>query len=50
LIKNEQRCLPRFTRQQVCLAAAHEADIVGLMLGDRHGIPQTSGLSPTHEE
>ena len=36
--------------QQVCLAAVHEADIVGLLLGERHGIPQTSGLSPTHEE
>ena len=36
--------------QQVCLAAVREADIVGLLLGERHGIPQTSGLSPAHEE
>lgn len=36
--------------QQVCLAGVREADVVVLLLGVRYGTPQTSGLSPTHEE
>jgi hypothetical protein len=36
--------------QQVCLGAVHDADVVVLLLGARYGLPQGSGLSPTHEE
>lgn len=36
--------------QQVCLAAVRDADVIVLLFGARYGIPQTSGLSPTHEE
>jgi hypothetical protein len=36
--------------QQVCVAGVREADIIVLLLGDRYGTPQSSGLSPTHEE
>ena len=36
--------------QQVCLAGVREADVIVLLLGERYGTPQTSGLSPTHEE
>jgi Domain of unknown function (DUF4062) len=36
--------------QQVCLAGIRDADVVVLLLGARYGMPQTSGLSPTHEE
>jgi Domain of unknown function (DUF4062) len=36
--------------QQVCLAGVREADAVVLVLGERYGTPQASGLSPTHEE
>jgi len=36
--------------QQVCLAGVREADIIVLLLGERYGSPQASGLSPTHEE
>jgi hypothetical protein len=38
------------TPQQVCLGAVRDADVVLLLLGPRYGIPQNSGLSPTHEE
>jgi hypothetical protein len=36
--------------QQVCLAGVRDADVVMLLLGERYGTPQRSGLSPTHEE
>ena len=36
--------------QQVCLAGVRDADLVVLLLGERYGAPQGSGLSPTHEE
>jgi hypothetical protein len=36
--------------RQVCLAGVRDADVVVLLLGGRYGMPQTSGLSPTHEE
>ena len=36
--------------QQVCLGGVRDADVVVLLLGARYGTPQTSGLSPTHEE
>jgi hypothetical protein len=36
--------------QQVCLAGVRAADVVVLLLGERYGTPQRSGLSPTHEE
>jgi hypothetical protein len=36
--------------QQVCLAGVRDADVVVLLLGARYGTPQSSGLSPTHEE
>jgi len=38
------------TPQQVCLAGVRAADVVVLILGARYGEPQSSGLSPTHEE
>lgn len=38
------------TPQQACLAAVREADVVVLLLGERYGAPQESGLSATHEE
>ena len=36
--------------QQACLAGVREADAVVLILGDRYGYVQQSGLSATHEE
>jgi hypothetical protein len=36
--------------QQVCLAGVRDADLVVLLLSERYGTPQGSGLSPTHEE
>jgi hypothetical protein len=38
------------TPQRVCLAGVREADVVLLLIGQRYGTPQASGLSPTHEE
>ena len=38
------------TPQQACLAAVREADVVVLLLGERYGEQQESGLSATHEE
>lgn len=38
------------TPQQACLAAVREADVVVLLLGERYGTPQESGLSATDEE
>ena len=36
--------------QQACLGAAREADVVLVVLGERYGDVQPSGLSATHEE
>jgi len=36
--------------QQACLAGVRDADVLVLILGDRYGYPQASGLSATHEE
>lgn len=36
--------------QAVCLAGVREADCVVLILGERYGEEQPSGLSATHEE
>lgn len=36
--------------QSACLGAARESDIVVLVLGERYGFEQPSGLSATHEE
>ncbi len=36
--------------QAVCLAGVREADCVVLILGDRYGEDQPSGLSASHEE
>lgn len=33
-----------------CLAGVRQADVVVLVLGERYGTPQASGLSATHEE
>jgi hypothetical protein len=38
------------TPQRVCLAGVRAADVVLLLIGHRYGVPQASGLSPTHEE
>ena len=38
------------TAQQACLSAVRESDVVVLLLGERYGAPQPSGLSVTHEE
>lgn len=38
------------TAQQACLAAVRESDLVVLLLGERYGTPQESGISATHEE
>jgi hypothetical protein len=38
------------TPQQACLAAVRESDLVVLLIGERYGYPQQSGLSATHEE
>lgn len=38
------------TPQQACLAGARWAEAVILILSARYGDPQSSGLSPTHEE
>lgn len=38
------------TAQQACLSAVRESDVVVLLLGERYGAPQQSGLSATHEE
>jgi hypothetical protein len=36
--------------QEACLEGVRWADVVVLLLGERYGDPQGSGLSPTHEE
>ena len=36
--------------QQACLAGVREADVTILLLGERYGAEQPSGLSATHEE
>ena len=36
--------------QVACLAGVRDADVVVLLLGERYGAPQASGLSATHEE
>jgi len=38
------------TPQQACLSAVRESDVVALLIGERYGYPQPSGLSATHEE
>lgn len=38
------------TPQQACLAAVRDCDVVVLLLGERYGYVQSSGLSATHEE
>jgi Domain of unknown function (DUF4062) len=38
------------TPQQACLAAVRDSDLVVLLMGERYGAPQPSGLSATHEE
>ncbi len=38
------------TPQRACLAGVRDADVVVLLLGDRYGHRQESGLSATHEE
>jgi hypothetical protein len=38
------------TPQQACLAAVRESDLVVLLIGERYGYTQPSGLSATHEE
>ncbi len=38
------------TPQQACLAAVRDSDLVVLLIGERYGYPQPSGLSATHEE
>jgi hypothetical protein len=38
------------TPQRACLGAVREADVVVLVLGERYGATQESGLSATHEE
>lgn len=38
------------TPQQACLAGVRESDLVVLLIGERYGYRQTSGLSATHEE
>lgn len=38
------------TAQQACLSAVRDSDVVVLLLGERYGAPQPSGLSATHEE
>ncbi len=36
--------------QQTCLEGVRQADVTVLLLGERYGHPQGSGLSATHEE
>ena len=36
--------------QIACLQGLRSSDAVVLVLGERYGVPQASGLSPTHEE
>lgn len=38
------------TPQRACLAGVRDADVVVLLLGDRYGHRQESGLAATHEE
>lgn len=38
------------TPQRACLGAVREADVVVVVLGERYGATQESGLSATHEE
>lgn len=38
------------TPQQACLAAVRDSDLVVLLIGERYGAPQPSGLAATHEE
>jgi len=38
------------TPQQACLDGVRQSDLVLLVLSERYGVPQPSGLSATHEE
>jgi len=50
VVRAEELPAAASTAQQACLAAVREADVVILLLGERYGVPQASGLSATHEE
>lgn len=50
LLRSEDFPASSGTAQQACLAAVRESDLVVLLLGERYGAPQMSGLSATHEE
>jgi len=50
VIRAEDFAATARTPQQACLDGVRDADIVLLLLGDRYGATQGSGLSATHEE
>ena len=50
LIKAEDFSATTASPQQACLAAVRACDVVVLLLGERYGYTQPSGLSATHEE
>lgn len=50
VVKAEDFPVSPGTPQQACLAAVRESDVVVLLLGQRYGYTQPSGLSATHEE
>ena len=50
VVRAEDFAATSSTPQQACLAAARGSDVVVLLLVDRYGAVQSSGLSATHEE
>lgn len=49
-IRSEDFSAQPHTPQQACLQAVRESDVMVLLLGEKYGTEQTSGLSATHEE
>lgn len=50
LIRAEDYGASNASPQETCLSGVREADVVVLVLGQRYGSEQASGLSATHEE
>ncbi len=50
VIRAEDFPASSISAQQACLAGVRAADVVVLLMGERYGPPQNSGISATHEE
>lgn len=49
-VRAEQFQASAASPQQACLAQVRSSDLVVVLLGQRYGTPQTSGMSATHDE